>query len=659
MRNQATCLSLIAALVFVAACSQTAPTASCPTCGPNQACEAGACVCREGFLDCDKEPSNGCEVEGSRCGECLSESDAEFCLRLGKNCDYVTDSDNCGRENTADCGTCDYPLICGGGGTANVCGQCIPEPDQQFCRRQGKDCGLLAGDNNCGQPNTANCGECTTPETCGGGGRPNVCGSGCQAEEPAQTCAREGKNCGELTAPNNCGVVLTVGCGECELPETCGGGGVPNLCGVGCQPEGPAATCEREGKDCGMLAAQNNCGTQVTAICGDCELPETCGGAGTPNVCGTGCQAEAAAQTCVRQGRECGPLTAPNNCGVTVSVQCGGCPTGEACSDQGRCACATGTTCAAQGIECGPASDGCGGTLNCGTCIAGEGCVAGQCQPQASTCTSDAHCATGNCTNNVCEPRTECLGSDPVADENLECTTDSQCSGYLECRAYSFILPGRCFESCNPVGDGVGSCCLSGRHCGKVFIGILETEVCCEPGQTYETGLGLPLYCNPTDKSYKCNSDGDCPGAAWGLSRCDSSAGQPGTCVGCLVDSDCLHVCVNKTCVRCRSAADCSHDAPFCVDNECLGCRSDADCGAATPFCNANSDSCVECASNASCSGDEPYCETYYGNCRECLNDGHCPASAPRCASGGSCVECVLDEDCGQGLRCSNYACVL
>ena len=36
-------------------------------------------------------------------------------------------------------------------------------------------------------------------------------------------------------------------------------------------------------------------------------------------------------------------------------------------------------TCVQQGLVCGAASDGCGGSLQCGTCPGGTSCSAGQC----------------------------------------------------------------------------------------------------------------------------------------------------------------------------------------------------------------------------------------------------------------------------------------
>jgi hypothetical protein len=38
-------------------------------------------------------------------------------------------------------------------------------------------------------------------------------------------------------------------------------------------------------------------------------------------------------------------------------------------------------TCADVGVACGPASDGCGGWLECGTCSAPLACAQGSCLP--------------------------------------------------------------------------------------------------------------------------------------------------------------------------------------------------------------------------------------------------------------------------------------
>jgi hypothetical protein len=90
-----------------------------------------------------------------------------------------------------------------------------------------------------------------------------------------------------------------------------GGGSLP--CSVTCASL--HATCGKQGDGCGG-----------TIDCGSCGAPDSCGGGGTPNSCGHS------------------------------TVGSGGGGGGAQCVP---------TTCAALGINCGPAGDGCGGTLNC------------------------------------------------------------------------------------------------------------------------------------------------------------------------------------------------------------------------------------------------------------------------------------------------------
>jgi hypothetical protein len=140
------------------------------------------------------------------------------------------------------------------------------------------------------------CGSCTAPQTCGGGGTPNLCG--CTPDDAA-ACA--GKNCGSVV--DNCG--LTVTCGTCLPPTTCGGGGVPNVCACA------QSTCAAQGKNCGSIP--DGCGGMLQ--CGGCVAPLSCGGGGAPNVCGC------TPTTCAAQGKNCG--TIPNGCGGILG--CGGC----------------------------------------------------------------------------------------------------------------------------------------------------------------------------------------------------------------------------------------------------------------------------------------------------------------------------------------------
>jgi hypothetical protein len=100
---------------------------------------------------------------------------------------------------------------------------CTPPPPActpRTCMDQNISCGP-AGDG-CG--GLLQCGTCQPPQTCGGGGTPGQCGGeGCV---PA-TCEQLGLNCGPVGT--GCGGLLQ--CGTCQPPETCGGGGTPGQCG--------------------------------------------------------------------------------------------------------------------------------------------------------------------------------------------------------------------------------------------------------------------------------------------------------------------------------------------------------------------------------------------------------------------------------------------
>ncbi len=104
-----------------------------------------------------------------------------------------------------------------------------------------------------------------------------------------------------------------------------------------CVPPPPMTTCTPltcAGQNIGCGPAGDGCGNLIQ--CGPCVAPQTCGGGGMNGQCGY--------------------------------IDGGGC---------------TPKTCAEQSIQCGPAGDGCGNSLQCGSCVppqtCGGGGVAGQC----------------------------------------------------------------------------------------------------------------------------------------------------------------------------------------------------------------------------------------------------------------------------------------
>ncbi|HEY8041274.1 MAG TPA: hypothetical protein VIF15_15815, partial [Polyangiaceae bacterium] len=243
-----------------------------------------------------------------------------------------------------------------GGGDGN--GGCVPKT----CKDLGFDCGPQ-GDG-CG--NVIQCGTCTLPQFCGGGG-PSKCGGNTTVGPDgstictALTSCPAGQNCG--FAGDGCGGVINCAGdgGGCVSPQYCGGGGF-NQCGGsnGLQPDGaipcnPLTACTG-GQNCGVEG--DGCGGQITCGAG-CVAPQYCGGGGF-NICGG--------------NNGLSPDGAPN---------------------------CTPTDCTKLGFNCGPAGDGCGGLLQCGSCTGTGNICGGGGQPGV--------CGNSTCVG-LCKQQPSCDG---------------------------------------------------------------------------------------------------------------------------------------------------------------------------------------------------------------------------------------------------------
>src|SRR5579863_1053924 len=175
--------------------------------------------------------------------------------------------------------------------------------------------GATSGASNGGQSGGGSTGGSGSAGTTSGGNGDGGCG--------LWSCAKANANCGPVG--DGCGGILQ--CGSCSGAETCGGGGTHGVCGghAGCVPQ----SCADAGATCGPLA--DGCGHLLQ--CGNCSGTDSCGGSGIPNVCGLAVEVDG------------GDLYPDGGCRPL--------------------------TCAGQQIFCGPAGDGCGGTLDCGGCDAG------------------------------------------------------------------------------------------------------------------------------------------------------------------------------------------------------------------------------------------------------------------------------------------------
>ncbi|MBV9947502.1 MAG: hypothetical protein JOZ69_11675, partial [Myxococcales bacterium] len=284
--------------------------------------------------------------------------------------------------------------------------------------------------------------------------------------------------------------------------------------------------------------------------------------------------------TCAQQNVSCGPAgdgcggqlncgtcMAPLTCGGGgVSGQCGA-PDGGTCQPQ---------SCQQQNLSCGQTGDGCGGVLNCGTCTAPAACVNGQCvAPDASGCTMLS-----------CQA------------QNLSCgQTGDGCGGVLNCgtcTAPATCISGRCVTPEGGGGCTAATCASQNLSCGQAGDGCGGTLNCgaCPPGSSCvggqclapDAGGCLPATC--AQQNLACGQAGDGCGGILDCGTCPAGS----SCVsGQCVAPDAGNGCTPSTCqqqnVNCGYTGDgCGNllDCGTCVAPEtCGGGGVPGQCGGA------------------------------------------------------------------------------
>lgn len=350
--------------------------------------------CEKGFADCDGEVANGCEADlqsaVNHCGACgttCSYAHASAACLLGQctlgNCDLSfencngTADDGCEtnlKADPANCSACGQVCPSIGGPGVCIAGVC----DVTDCTPPFGDCDKsIPGCETNMTESSAHCGYCGN--ACSFPNASAVCESGSCV---VAACDTTFGDCNGL-ASDGCEVNLAstvTDCGACAhqcyppphaLP-TCWAG----TCGY---------ECETGRRDCNGTPS-DGCETDVATDpnhCGSCKFqcPASEHGAAACDggVCGlqcigdwrdcdgdsnTGCEVDIAHDSSACGGCNAAPCILPDTCGGGgVPLQCG----------------CTKTSCTALGAACGTPSDGCGGTLSCGTCDSGLFCVGGKC----------------------------------------------------------------------------------------------------------------------------------------------------------------------------------------------------------------------------------------------------------------------------------------
>jgi hypothetical protein len=648
---------------------------NCGSCGykcalpgtTNASCVNGQCrstQCTPGFVDLDKDPTNGCEYACP-----VFPVKAEVCNGVDDDCNGVKD-DSPTDAGKACTGSCPAPNPCV---AANNCSPATIAPNNNGCYGVCQPGGLTVCTNGALACSYASLEQ---PETCDG--KDNNCDGRVDEGFNTQTDPNNCGGCGKVCTATNA-AARSCAAGVCGNITACASGykdldGSPtNGCEYKCPVFPPVGeSCNGVDDDCNGFVDDNITGLGAT--------------------CTTGCPTPNA---CVTQG----------NCTTAVSTQTNGCY--GACANDGRTACSAGkSVCnhvsAASTETCNGVDDNCDGRIdegfntqtdvnNCGGC--GIVCAL----PGAVAACVGGLCVVNNCTSGRADvdknPANGCEYVCPVFPTQPETCNgkDDNCNGIIDDNTTD--ASGPCSDNC-PNGKCQGICttgtytCISGAKVCQGGGGA-QLEVCngkddnCN-GQTDE-GFNTqtdPLNCGGCGKV--CNlpntSVNACTAGVCTVGQCDPGfANNDGNATNgceytCPVYPTRSEICngVDDNCDGKVDSADPTLQTPtnFCVQTgPCSGSSPVCNAlnGTTTWHCNYNTN-LVEVTSTGTVALVESKCDGQDGNCngqsdesfplkgQPCsVGKGVCAGNSKyACTSDFTSVQCpatatpsnAVDEDC-------------
>lgn len=209
-------------------------------------------------------------------------------------------------------------------------------------------------------------------------------------------------------------------------------------------------------------------------------------------------------------------------------------------SAAGAAAACIATTCTAKGATCGSISNGCGGTINCGTCGTNQ------------VCTNNKCVATQTCGNGIKEGTESCDGDSIACAAGYSGTQlcNSDCSGYDS---------SRCAASCMDSDNGINY-----FKTGTASYGTQTSDDYCEQSCNRDTGVcvytgNVIEYSCTSPSAIGAQAPRPCPlgcanGACTNYPTCTVVSGTPNhTCLGetcypdyCSGNTPVTYSCVNN-----------------------------------------------------------------------------------------------------------------
>lgn len=325
---------------------------------------------------------------------------------------------------------------------------------------------------------------------------------------------------------------------------------------------------------CGCTADHSGCRTPCDCFprcAGKCCGSDGCEGTCLDTCAQTGqtcnqqtclCEGSCNPQTCTTLGKECGSWN--NGCGMTIT--CGPCPAGQTCSPGGLCIqgdCPAGfSRCGDDCVDVNSDLGHCGGCNR--PCGPEQICNSGSCEDLPVTCPAQGCPAGSYCdlNQNKCVPG---------------CLDDTGCVfGYI-CESRACVLGCRDDSGCSSGEICQGQVCIEGcRQDGACPAGQICENLQCRPGCRAHTDCPTGQVCRNTNCEPGCRTNGDCPvGEICVNTHCST---------GCDTDAKCPagQICENGGCrVGCRpGSVSCTGGKLCCTDTLlCEDCCDDGTCG--------------------------------------------------------------------------------